>query len=330
MKKEALLSIANRLGIHTTSEYDNKILASCPFASYYHKDRRDAHPSFALFVVEDGNSGYSCFSCGEQGNISMLVKRLEKLRKASYAKLMSDVERAELDIYYNFSEWGERIIEEEKPIEILDDKIYNKVYKQATTYPEAIAYLQTRRISNSTADLLDLRYDEYQKRVVFPVRTPDGGLCGFTGRAISENLDPKVEPKVRDYTGLPKKKIILGSHLWDDKPVILVEGLFAFARLFELGVHNSYNIGAVLGAKLTEEKADIIKQQGTTTYFFFDNDMAGEVGIFGRDGRGGAADMLYNYVPIVIPAYPEGKDDPDDLTEAEVYNMLENTPLYIK
>ena len=68
-----------------------------------------------------------------------------------------------------------------------------------------------------------------------------------------------------------------------------------------------------------------------------DPDDAGDACLFGRYNNdkekfegGGAIDMLYDHVPLVVPEYPEGCDDPDDLTYDEVYSMVMEAPLYVR
>ena len=44
------------------------------------------------------------------------------------------------------------------------------------------------------------------ERIIFPVRGREGELYGYTGRAIDED----VQPRIRDYYGLPKRACLLG------------------------------------------------------------------------------------------------------------------------
>jgi DNA primase len=154
-------------------------------------------------------------------------------------------------------------------------------------------------------------------------------------------------PKVRDYAGLTKRAVLLGrfeyrtaskSHkcgaLWSVSDtstwerVILVEGLFAYLRLTALGFDN---VIALLGSELTPEKAAILRDIGKAVYWFVDNDLAGQQCMWGTydheehifEGNGGIS-MLYGDVAQFEVEWPEGKDDPDDLTRDEVESMIAN------
>ena len=153
--------------------------------------------------------------------------------------------------------------------------------------------------------------------------TRDASFYGFTGRAI----DPGIQPKVKDYFGLPKRFLILGEHLWQNgRPLIIVEGLFAYAHLIKLGV--AANVGAILGSAMTREKAARIIDLGERTYLLNDNDTGGDIGLYGtptpEGGRetNGAIDMLTEQVALYVPVWPEGKIDPDELTRKEVDDIL--------
>jgi DNA primase len=147
---------------------------------------------------------------------------------------------------------------------------------------------------------------------------------------------PDAKPKVRDYYGLPKRHLILGADRWQaGRAVLVVEGLFAFARMIDLGMEDRVNVGALLGSVLTPEKADILRHFDQSVFLLLDNDKAGDDGIFGimnpdgsRKEDSGAVGQLAEHVPVLIPEWPEGKDDPDQLTRAEVDAMLDETAPY--
>ena len=188
--------------------------------------------------------------------------------------------------------------------------------------------------------MLDLRYDPENHRVLFPVYGPrefdHGGrgrpedssqagdswlpLFGFTGRTIllKEQWPPKGYPKVRDYAGLQKRKLILGEHLIreDDRPLLIVEGLFALAHSISCGVRDYCDPVAVMGSHIGDEKRDLIVGWDKPCFLLFDNDLAGDEGMFGpiENGQhvgGGAVDMLRGEVPTKLCIYPEGVEDTD-------------------
>lgn len=227
--------------------------------------------------------------------------------------------------------------------EPLIEEAYEGFWPDAWDVQVAREYLQKRGISEGTSRKIGLLYDDEKRRIMFPVRDRAGGLYGWSGRATYSD----ARPKVLDYEGLPKRHLLLGEHTWsEDRPLVIVEGLFAYARMVELGVDEFANVGALLGSELTLEKAEIIRTFGGRTFMLVDADEAGDACIFGpvkevipssdpetadtviRDDSKGAITLLKDYVPLFIPAFPEGKTDPDELTLEEVKFMLEHTPLW--
>jgi hypothetical protein len=65
-----------------------------------------------------------------------------------------------------------------------------------------------------------------------------------------------------------------------------------------------------------------------------DPDAGGDLGLFGtftpeglREGNG-AVTQLQGHVPLFVPDWPEGVDDPDQLTRQQVQDIVESTPLF--
>ena len=110
---------------------------------------------------------------------------------------------------------------------------------------------------------------------------------------------------------------------------MVVEGLFGWAHLIEIGIEDHADVGALMGSELTRQKASIIKQHGASTYLLLDNDAAGDVCLWGRGEppTGGAVATLRRDVPVFVPPWPEVKDDPDQLTLEEVLVMLRDTTM---
>ena len=79
---------------------------------------------------------------------------------------------------------------------------------------------------------------------------------------------------------------------------------------------------------MTEWKAERLIHHDEPVYLLFDNDDGGDIGVFGTtlpNGErqdNGAVHYLREHVPLFIPGWPEGKDDPDDLTLDELDEML--------
>ncbi len=317
------------------------ISAPCPLASYLHAKRRDSHPSFAVCVNDNGVSSYTCMSCHDHGTFNRLAFRLAYFRKdISIKEIANAIQRQEI-AGYSPNDWAETSEPSRVSTEI---NANSDLYPSFIEYPFARAYLKARNISVNTALALGLRADSDRGRVLFPVYDSRRKFRGFSGRAIElpsiprstqarwRQTDGRNYPKVRDYLGLPKRSLLLGEHqvrVRSGYPVILVEGLFAYARLKQYRIQN---VVALLGSATTPEKTKTFIRWNLPVVCLLDNDEAGIAGIYGNHHQDqkvlGLIDYLYEEVPLLLPNWPENKNDPDDLTKPEVVNLIKTAELY--
>ncbi len=334
MQEPALRAILGRLGIRPTEKTGTGWLhAPCPFASDRHRNGRDVRPSFGAKIEDRGVSSYHCYSCKMHGRISSLVRALHmyghdvgEMDGHGFPALAREADIADMGVMGDVPFDGAQ--EPRRLPEPLDEDAYAGLFGSAYDDEEAGRYLEGRGVGYRTVQQLGLGWDPDQRRIVFPVRGGDGALYGFTGRSIV----PGAQPKIRDYHGLPKRHLIMGHHRWrGDRPIVIVEGLFAYAHLIEMDLERYADVGALLGSAMTEEKAAILRDQYPSPVFLFlDNDEAGTVALFGpqdrqgnQDFQAGAIAALLGHVPVHVPAWPDGKEDPDQLSKAEVWAMLQ-------
>lgn len=339
-----LKPILTELGIKLSDPRDDGwMYGPCPFAPFGgHKSRTtQSGKGFQVKADNKKHSGFNCYVCGRSGSIVELITNLGGYRKANLLPLAHKAMLAEAEITTDikFGEYTTR----ERPQPISEGQIKG-MYKPAWDVPEARKYLQKRLISESTATLLGLCYSgelgeeklSYH-RIMFPVRDRKGQLFGFSGRSIREN--GKV--KIQDMLGMHKEFCLLGADKVTSqtrKPIILVEGLFAFASLYEVGADQFGHPIATLGAKMSEWQAEMILDWGLPVYAFYDNDDAGKKGIFGyttESGRlvKGLVHWLKGH-PLFIPPWPTNAEtgqpliDPDQLESATISQMMEQAILW--
>lgn len=321
---------------------------ACPYAPWKHRNGVDKSKGFAVKTEDNGVSAFNCPACKTHGRIERLVRDMGTLRQQDVTELLALVTSIETRTSMSLPAWDARfsgggLIPSYEPLpDPLDPVLFDPcaVFEDPELHPVARDYLHARRISQEAIRLAEIRYDPDKNRVVFPVRDRKGDLYGFTGRTLIRDHHPKV----LDYANLPKRLLILGEHLWQPRrPVVIVEGLFAYARFLTEGIHLDYNVGALLGSELTPGKAAILKTWALPVYLFLDPDEAGDAGIFGRlrevgpdphtgemlyerDVTTGALFALCKHVPVHVPAYPEGVNDPDYLTREQIVQMIQRTP----
>lgn len=309
---------------------------SCPFAPFTHAKGSDTNPSFGITIIDDGRSHYKCLACGLKGRLSALPTKLGAYRKRDYSKLRHWAEMSEVQASINrpVVDW------ENDNLEYGDDTPDTKELPPArlvNNYPRALGlqYLRERGITWPTPLKLDLRYDDFQYRILFPVYDPQKRFRGFTGRSTlpTEKLHQK-NPKVRDYYGLDKRKLFLGLRNGGTGPKIIVEGLFDYARLVQAGYTNTR---AILGTSLTPEKIDILVSEGDPVYFFMDNDLAGWSALFGNlnednklEKENSWAFQLYKEIPIWVVPYPREFDgtDPGSIKQSSLKKHIDRAWLF--
>jgi len=303
------------------------VSSTCPLAPYTHEGGTDSNPSFGIKVNDEGASVYNCLTCKKKGTVTLLLKKLEGFTGENYTDMISEVETEEL-LGSELPSWE---ADRGRVIDTLGEPLsedYLDIYDEAIDHP----YVKQRGINNDTAKELLLKVDYESRegeRILFPVFSPEGALHGFTGRSVLRD----IEPRVRDYHGLPKRLLLLGAdHIKpQDGFIIIVEGLFDFAKLFQYG----FPVVAVMHSTLTDPQADILKNFGKPVYCMFDNDQAGS------EGLAVVIKQLSGFVPVLKVRYPRvypgyikkdrrevvrGKvKDPDGLTANEVDYMLRNS-----
>lgn len=356
MKRDDLAKIMGLLGLRVTSENvrSHYLNTSCPFAPFgAHSRGTDQSSSFGCRYDDQGVSSYKCYACKQHGTMRNLARRLGELRRVDYSAILEQVAALESGLIDPTFDPFERPDEYQPELMPLNEALYDGLYPPAWEVPEARAYLQARRISPETSENLGLLYRDtypvtrddgtvgtwFRGDILFPVRDRDNRLYGWSGRTTRDAHG--VKPKVYD-PDLPKRHLILGEERWQEgRPKLIVEGLFGYAHLIDIGVEEFCDVGALMGSVLTPEKAAILKSWGDPVVAVLDNDEAGDVGLFGstrpedgqRDERQALVPQLIQSVLVMVPGWPVRPDDtfkqdPDELTYEEVYSMVfETTPL---
>lgn len=320
MRDDAINAYLKRLGTKGLGANGKWIVAACPFAPYTHKNGVDNNPSFV--VSDDTPSIYTCLTCKHKGRFFDLPAQLAGLTKDTEKRsqlimLCEEMKSTEDDAFFI------DLIEEdntEHPEYEFDEHIFKIIFKDIHFSPTAVQYCMSRGLSEDTLIKLELRYDPKYKRVVFPIRDEKGILRGWAGRAIEHG----VTPKVFNDKGMQKNKVILGACHWRPKrDVIVTEGLFGYARLMELGLHDTYNCAAILGSSMSNYQAAMIMAYSKQALLLFDDDEAGHIGLY--DEKNGALKKLNNIIAIT-PEYPAGRNDVDLLSRDDIEKMFKKTP----
>ena len=290
--------------------------SNCPLAPWLHDSGHDRQPSFGIKVEEENQSRFRCFTCKSHGSVLDLLKLIAEFSEdrsllEEYEPVLSNEEFAGGPL----PEWSTR-----KPAR-RNDRI--RLVPLGEDYEDLFDPLdfEYRGVSLATAQRIGLGFGDDSRgvaRIVFPVRGLRGELYGYTGRAV----DSEVTPRIRDFHGLRKELLLLGLHTLPRDPeyIVLVEGLFAYAKVLQAG----HPVVASMHANLTAHQARWLIRLNRPVVIFYDHDKAG------KDGTKIAARQLLNHVPVRRVVYPKDtppKTDPDDLDPKVINNLIRRAKL---
>jgi hypothetical protein len=340
MNRQAIKDVVREITGPNTQFWDqaNWVNIKCLFGPWLHQYGEDRLPSSGISVSEDEPSVFHCFSCKSKFPFYQAIEKYSQYSGKDFSNLALSVRDGE----YFAGEvplWEQK--EEEDKLGVpLDKRIYLDLYDSGEDH----WYTRWRGISKIGAQKLNLLFDPDDKgvpRILFPVFDRQYQLYGFSGRSVDES---KEVLKIKDYYGLKKKHLLLGSHLLPIEPryVILVEGLFAYARLVDMG----FPVLASMTSRLSDQQANILRDIGAPVFIFYDNDKAG------MNGTKQAAEQLLGYVPVWDQQYYPSIDlsipmiknmvehnlldkhaianDPGEISKEGVQEMLDKADLYTK
>jgi hypothetical protein len=301
------------------------VSTACPLAPWTHEKGHDENPSFGVKIRDDGDvSIFNCLTCKRKGPLSRLAQMYGHYSGRDVEHLIDEAEDIEM-LGVQLPLWEDLGLTEvdlrpAMPIGAEFENIFEEAYWRSAMSDDyhVHPYLKKRGIGYHAAEMMDLLVDDDDghgaERIVFPVRGYGStALYGYTGRAT----DDEVNPRIRDYYGLPKRACLLGMNLVPGrKLIILCEGLFDYARLTEYG----YAAVAAMHSGLTELQAQILRDIGKPVVLMYDNDEAG------REGSKQAKRLLEDHIPLQKVRYPvSATKDPGGLSRESVADMLKNS-----
>lgn len=273
--------------------------ALCPF----HEERT---PSF---VVSPEKQLFHCFGCGAGGNVFSFIMKWEKVSFPEAVKMLGEKVGISVDTSSGEENGG---ISRREFYQINETALYffKKCLKENK---RARDYLKIRGIEEGvqsffkigyaplSGDFIEFCKEEkfpfenlekiglllpsqkgkgyyayFRERIIFPIFTPEGKVCGFGGRVLDDHHLPKylnspqssVFDKGRNLYGLNFAKEFIKK----EESVILVEGYTDLIFLYQAGIRN---VVASLGTSLTPPQVRLIKRWANKVFITYDQDKAG-------------------------------------------------------
>lgn len=268
-----------------------QVMISCPLAKWFHKSKSDNNPSCGIKLGDEKTwTKFHCFSCHESGNLWQLVESIGHLKK--------DVKLLEL------SQW---LIDYDQPrlsqvFASLGDKSKDWFYsspddtaishKILERFPKVDmgsrfgVYLNERGISHYSTQMFDLREDEYQDRIFFPVWNLRNHYCTYRRCYVPDILVGAVgrlvydgNPKYYNYFNVETAKTFGGIDRLEGHPkILLVEGFFDLLNCYEWAQSIQMDVLCTFKSEVSKEQLEILSGFNKTIYCGFDSDVAGEKG----------------------------------------------------
>ncbi|HCJ57763.1 MAG TPA: DNA primase [Clostridiaceae bacterium] len=308
----------------------------CPFHS-------EKTPSFS--VSQDKQLFY-CFGCGEGGNVSTFIQKIERMTYPESLKFLA--EKAGIKIG---DETNKEDLEKAKRKQLLfriNKEAARFFYNNLGGDSRAMKYLSNRGLSMGTikkfglgfspdnwdslkkflsskslkleaaysAGLLVKKnnnegyYDRFRNRVMFPIIDLKGNVIAFGGRVLDDS-----KPKYLNSPDTPiynKGYNIYGLNLVkgirDLRNIIVVEGYMDAISLHQYGINNAV---ASLGTAFTEHQARLLKRFANEIIIAYDSDAAGQ-----NATLRGLSILEKEGCTVKVLRLPKGKD-PDEYIRKE-------------
>jgi len=302
-------------GLPLRKSGDHFALTNCPFP-----DHDDENPSFSV----DLNTGYwRCFGCHREGRFKGLIALLDGVEE--------DVALRRVTQPQPVSEYKKRLIDFLDREESESIKYYSTRSFKATFPPvhgtDGETYLKGRGIDGESLDRFLIRWGgssgTFRRRVVLPIRTHDGKLLSFVGRAADGGVEPKTRkarPASAAVYGLFELIQDQGFNSWHRMPkIVCVEGELDAVFLQQHGVPAVSVMGT---SNMNPTQMRLIRNFAHRAVLLYDGDEAGRRAVNGHyDRKGNYAPGHYarlkRYVPTLVYDLPDGTD-PNDMTPDQI------------
>lgn len=234
------------------------------------------------------NRGYfRCFTHKCERNGADIFDFIQKLKKCTFAQAKEIVSSIVIDESYDTATDDkldaeaafERYMKNNAPKK-KESKLYDPaIIKNLTTN----SYFADRGFDEEILKAYAVGYcddpqDRFYRRMCIPVFLPNGGLIGFTGRAVFD-FEQEKSAKWLHTNGMAKSTMLFNmhraqEHIRKSHQVILVEGPLDVLKFEMAGIKNSV---AVLGSSLSgPQRSLLLENECYDIILAFDSDKAGE------------------------------------------------------
>lgn len=237
-------------------------------------EHNDGTPSFTVWQKHNSWSCYGCHSGkkGVDGNVgSDAIAFLQWIEKLDFRQAV-----------IKLAKWNDIPIPNDKNQKEFkrNDALAFKYKKALHNNVDVLEYLYERGLDDTDIESFGIGYDNYNKRIVFPLYDKYRNIVGFNKRVTKDNEAKEVKYKNSSNSDIfNKSSYLYGIHNLDDScnEIRITEGSMDVILAHKYGVKN---VVATLGTSFTESHAKMIYKLGKTPVLIFDGDDAGRKGLY--------------------------------------------------
>lgn len=299
--------------------------STCPLAPWYHTSGVDNNPSFGVSVHTDTHSKFNCHSCGQSGDLKILIEKIahhsgkDMSTLGNWVLTRDDTSTSYLrdKLHRVKLPYQDAVLPEIAGI-VVSPRVARRItVAEPPPLPESdllsmelptdevLAYLTgPRKLTEKTIEQWELRWSPQARRIAIPIRDVKGRLVGISGRAFDEGQKPKFL-----HSGGFRRDFYLYGELGCETgvPGYKTEGFFDVMYLRQKGL----NAFAIMGSYLSAIQIEKCVKFFSRVVDVPDGDDAGAKGVVR------AANDFRGKLPYVAAKAVEGKD-PDQLTDEEL------------
>lgn len=313
MKAEQIIDFFNKLtGIEPKFSGGENVYVNCPLAKWTHRKGTDSRPSMSVKVRDDGYSPVFCWNphCKFRGNLKQLVYELFNYDSSIFVDYFVDLFHT-----YEKYEYSAFIDNFDLNFDNVFEGLHNDTYDKSLLSKYTKIEKPWRDLSIDTVNKFDLHYDDYEKRILFPVYSTSGELVGCSGRTTNDH-----RIKYKNYWNFKKSKYLYGEHLVRNDSCILVEGQYDTMKIHDTCKHMDCDVLGMFGARLSDVQAKKILTWHRRCLIFTDNDDAGRIA-----SEQIIRSLINELDEIFIVCYRTLKKDPGELTKEELLEHINNS-----
>ena len=325
---QSVTSIVDVISSYVSLEKKGKnYFGLCPFHD-------DHSPSMS---VSEDKKIYTCFVCGNTGNVFQFVQNYENVSFLEAVKIVAEKNGIDVNIdlktntkydkFYNaydlaikYYQNNIKTTEGKKALEYLhkrglnDDLIKEFDIGYANKTNDTLSklllnkgYTEKELIDIGLSNKSNTIYDLFRDRIIFPIHDSRGHPVALSGR-IYEKIDAAKYVNTKETAIFKKGEILFNYHraineAKKKKKLILVEGYMDAIRVYSEGIKN---VCATMGTALTNDHVKLLKKLNVEIVLCFDNDDAGEKATIA------AGDVLDKEKVNISVLRLSGEKDPDE------------------